>query len=785
MRDFLKNVLATLTGLMLFGFLGAGALTLILLSATTQVDEVAELEEKTVLVYDLSLIITDRPLPTGPSLGFDFESDTDAISLLSLLKALDEAARDDKIAALYLVGDPFPPGAGYATLQEVRQALVKFQESGKPIIAYSTDWGERDYYLASVADSIFMNPLGSVTMDGLRAEVQFYAGALEKYGVGMQIIRVGKYKSAVEPFTEKGFTADNRQQTQTLLDDVWQELLTDIGQGRALEVAQLQTIADKTGLLLPDEAQAKGLVDGVKYEDEMRDTLYDLTQLDNPGEDLKSEDVEDTENTGDETEAADGAVEAEDSEVGDAAEITEAQDTGAEDAKAEDAKAETGSPEQAKSETEDAEVAETEAEDVENADVEVAVAEESGNPVPEVPETEAADTEAADTDTEAEAEGVAEVGDTEAAETVDAEANETEAEDTDEAGTDGDDAEELPPLPGSEEADGEAEFFDDYIPNIDITAYARRVASEVDGSEIDHRIAVVYAEGEIVSGAGGRGFVGSDEYVELLREIREDEVIKAVVLRINSPGGGATAAGLIQREIELLQAEKPVIVSMGDVAASGGYWIAAPADLILAESMTVTGSIGVFGLLPNFQKLANDNGITWDAVTTGTYANIETIARPKTQAELALYQRFVDDVYTRFLATVAQGRDLSEAKVGELAQGRVWSGVSAKQVRLVDELGGLDAALRAAADAADLGANWLPEEYPPSPSFEEEIIERIFGDLEAVLGKGKWGKRKAAVSLAPPIADLIQGMETDWQLLTRLDDPRSAYTRLPYRLQIR
>ena len=207
------------------------------------------------------------------------------------------------------------------------------------------------------------------------------------------------------------------------------------------------------------------------------------------------------------------------------------------------------------------------------------------------------------------------------------------------------------------------------------------------------------------------------------------------MLRVNSPGGSATAAEVMQREVRLTRKVKPVVVSMGDVAASGGYWISADADRIFAEPNTITGSIGVFGVLFNAQKLANNNGITWDAVKTARYADIQTVSRPKTPQELALYQQSVDRIYDLFLSKVANGRKLPKPNVAEIAQGRVWSGRSAKQVGLVDEIGGLDAAVQYAAKQAKLGDDWKLQEYPEARSFEQSLLGRLAGEVRGALHK--------------------------------------------------
>ncbi|MGA1264085.1 MAG: signal peptide peptidase SppA [Prochlorothrix sp.] len=561
MRDFFKNVFATVLGLFLFMGLSVGGLLVLIIALASTVqreEEVVALDEESLLVYDLSTLVTDRPLPSSFfEFSFSDFEDLSALSLRSLRQALDTAATDDNIVGLYLIGNNFPPNVGgYAALSEIRAAIQDFQEtSGKPVWAYGVGWSEPEYYLVSGADALWINPFGDLSFNGFGTEIQFYAGALEKYGIGMQVIRVGKYKAAVEPFTEQKFSAASREQSLALINDLWQTLVATVAEGRELEPSKVRSQAQERGILLPQEAEAAGFVDALKYGDEVEAELRSLMGL-------------------------------------------------------EDSTAE--------------------------------------------------------------------------------------------------------------------------IPAISLANYALKVETGQIGEqpvESDNRIALVYAEGEVVSGTGGQGVIASEEYTALLRELRLDESVKAVVLRINSPGGSATAAALIGREVELLKEVKPVMVSMGDVAASGGYWMAAPADRIFAEANTITGSIGVFGLLPNFQQFANNNGVTWDAVTTGPYANLETVARPKTEAELALFQRSVNEIYREFINLVATGRSLPQAEVEAVAQGRVWSGTAAQKVKLVDEIGGLEAAIAAAAAAAELGEDWTVDEYPVQPSLEEAVLDQLFSDV--------------------------------------------------------
>jgi protease-4 len=296
-----------------------------------------------------------------------------------------------------------------------------------------------------------------------------------------------------------------------------------------------------------------------------------------------------------------------------------------------------------------------------------------------------------------------------------------------------------------------------------------------------NQIAVVYAEGDIVDGQGGIGEVGGDRFARMFRKLRQDEDVKAVVLRVNSPGGSATASEVIQREVRLTHQVKPVVVSMGDYAASGGYWIATDVNRIFAEPNTITGSIGVFGLLLNVQELANNNGITWDVVKTGRYADTQTISRPKSPQELALYQRSVDRIYNLFLSKVASGRKLPQQKVAQIAQGRVWSGMAAKEIGLVDEIGGLDAAIQYAAKLAKLGDDWELQEYPEARTFAERFLGQLAGDVRSTVG----GDRTSGQLPVPdPLTAEFHKLREEIAILQAMNDPRGVYARLPFTLKI-
>ncbi len=599
MRDFLKYTLASLTGLVLFCSLGVGGLLFLIISAAAT-DSGPQVKDKSVLTLDLSTSITDsKPASTtGQAIGDILSSSGDSsISLQTVLKAIDGAAKDERIVGLYLYGnlDASSSGSGLATMREVREALTRFRAAGKQIIAYDTTWEERDYYLGSIANTIVLNPIGSVTMNGFSSEPTFFSGALQKYGVEVQVTRVGKYKAAVEPFLLNKQSPASREQTEKLLGDLWQEFKTTVGKDRKLNPQQIQAIADGQGVLLADEALKNRLVDKVAYFDEVVTDLKKLT---------------------------------------------------------------------------------------------------------------------------------------------------------------------------------ESKADDKTFKQISLPAYARVVEHDKT-THSSNKVAVVYAEGDIVDGAGSPREVGGDRLARQLRELRLNDNVKAVVLRVNSPGGSVTASEVIQREVVLLKKVKPIVVSMGDMAASGGYWISTYADHIYAEPNTITGSIGVFGLLPNVQKLANSQGITWDVVKTARFADSETITRPKSAAELAMHQRAVDSIYDRFLDKVAESRKLPKPKVATLAQGRVWSGSTAKQLGLVDDIGGLSSAIQDAAKRAKLGNDWELEEYPKIQTFEEQLLKAFLGDSTA----------KAKTPTDPLTAEFLK-FQKDLGALRSLNDPLGIYVRLPVNFRI-
>lgn len=608
MRNFIKQTFASLIGsllgLFIFGGISTVGFFMLVFAAASSTDSGPKVESNSMLVFDLSTQISDGKPDSGlvlqQALSGNYKKQ---MTLRSVLDALEKARTDKRIVGVYLdARDASGAGsAGFATLKEIRKALGKFRDSGKKVVAYGVGWGEKEYYLSSVADTVMVNPYGGMEINGLSSQPMFLAGALEKFGVGMQIVRVGKFKGAVEPLVLKELSPENREQIQKLLDDLWGEWRGTVGKSRKMTPQQLQAIADSKGLLEADEAKTDGLVDKVAYFDEVITDLKKLTKTDN---DKKT------------------------------------------------------------------------------------------------------------------------------------------------------------------------------FTQIDLDEYAG-IADKTLSKNSENKIGVVYAEGAIVNGDGESGQIGGNRFAKIFRRLRQDKDVKAVVLRINSGGGSATASEIIQREVRLTRDVKPVVVSMGDSAASGGYWIAVDSNRIFAEPNTITGSIGVFGSIPNIQKLANDNGITWDSVKTGKYADIGTTTRPQTEAELAIFQNSVNKIYGKFLDKVAKGRNLPQSKVAEIAQGRVWSGKAAKEIGLVDEIGGLDAAIEYAAREAKLGDKWELREYPRASTFSERFFGKVSEDAQTI-----FKVNKSPLQANNPLTKEFEKLQAEIAVLQNMNDPLDVYARLPFNLII-
>ncbi len=526
--------------------------------------------------------VTDSPsaYPLG-SIDFSSMSVRNSTSLLSALSALEYAATDPNIKGLYINLDDWTQVSG-AALEELRGAVLQFKSSGKFVVAYGDSYSQMEYYLASAADKVYVNPQGTVDLHGLTMQVMFYKGLLDKLGVEPIVIRHGTYKAAVEPYITDRMSEANREQNKLLAETVWNSMLGEIAASRGLSAESIDEWINTLSITSARVAQEKGLVDGLLYKDQVEGILSRLVSMSGD----------------DDTDMA---------------------------RKIEEAAADTVSG---------------------NADLEI----------------------------------------------------------------------------------------------VQFPQYAASLLPDMSKSGSD-KVAVIYADGQIVDGEGGQNdVIGSEQIAGLLAEAREDDKIKAVVLRVNSPGGSALAAEVMWREVELLRQSKPVVVSMGAYAASGGYYISCPADVIFADNFTLTGSIGVFGMYMNAGKALKDKlGITVDGVNTNTYSDMGSVFRGMSAPEKAYAQNMVEQVYDTFVGHVAEGRNLTVQQVDAIGQGRVWSGRDAMRIGLVDEIGGLKSAVAVAADRAGIAADFRIEEIT-APQDTFSMLLNALGGVKTALVKKELGE---------------------------------------------
>jgi len=623
-----------------------GFILLVGIVAAAAGDKPVAVRKGSVLVVDLDQTLVDAPAGNESSSVFDdvlLSGGENTLPLRAAMVALRAAAGDDDISSVLIRGsiNPSGYGSGYAALREFRAAIADFRKSKKPVHAYLVNPQTRDYYVASAASVVTLDPFGSLLLPGMAAEQVFFAGLLEKYGIGVQVSRVGRFKAAVEPYTRSDMSPENRLQTRSYLDDMWSQVKAGIAESRGIDTTALQSLVDAQGIILPADAQAARLVDRVAYFDQV---LSDLEVL--------------------------AGVKA------------------------------TSAPKPA---------------------------------LPAGDSTAVISTESSEADTS----------------------------------TDVPSTNSLLGLPN--------------LPQVMLQEYAPIAAARARVLGAKQNVAIVYAEGDIVDGSGGPGSIGGDGLSRELRKLRSDASVKAGVVRVNSPGGSAIASEKIQRELALIRRTKPIVVSMGTVAASGGYWIATAASRIFAQPNTITGSIGVFSLVPNLKTLANRQGITFDTVKTGRYADILTLSRPRTNDELAVLQRGTDAVYDAFIDRVATARKLSPDSIRAIAEGRVWSGEDALRIGLVDTLGGLDAAVKSAAELAQISGDYDIREYPRRKNTTElltEMLERKPDPVAALRLPSVFAGRGAVSQLG---RDIVQQLG----VLLSHDDPRGAYARLPYVLIVR
>ncbi len=548
MRDFFKYLFATVAGILLTSIILFLIFLGIIGAMVAKSDKVVDVKENTLLVLKFDNEIVDRG-SNNPMADFDFMSlsPVQKLGLNDILKGIKNAAEDPKIKGIYLENTDVP--AGSATVEEIRNALIKFKESGKFIISYSNVYSQKSYYLASVSDKIILNPEGQMEWVGLRSEIMFYKNAFDKLGIEMQVIRHGKFKSFAEPFMYDKMSPENREQIMTYVGSIWNQWVDGISKERNLTAEQLNTMADNFAVRNAKTAVENGLIDSILYKDQVIDLLKSLTDT-KPEKDINS---------------------------------------------------------------------------------------------------------------------------------------------------------------------------------VGIGQYAK-VPLAKEGKEFTKdKIAVIYASGSIIDGESKGADIAGDHYGRVIREARRDSTVKAIVLRINSGGGSALASDIIWREMSLAKQVKPVIVSMGDVAASGGYYIAAPADVIVANPTTITGSIGVIGIIPNVKEGMNKKlGITVDVAKTNKYSDLMTIFRPLTAEEKSIIQMGVVEVYNTFIGHVAEGRGITTEQVDEIGQGRVWSGVNAMDIKLIDEFGGLERAIEIAAERANL-ENYRISELPKLEDPFEALVKQLTG----------------------------------------------------------
>lgn len=561
MKQFFKFVLATVVGIIVVSVIMLFVVIGIIASATS--DKAVTVEDNSILTISLKTNIPERT-PNNPLAGLDFLGfdEEKQLGLNDILASIKKAKTDDHIKGIYLTDSYLM--AGQATAEEIRNALIDFKKSKKFIIAYSEVYSQGFYYLASVADKVYINPKGIFEFSGMSSQITFFKGALDKLGIEAQIIKVGTYKSAVEPFFLDKMSDANRQQVTSYLGSLYNQFLTGVSTSRKISKDSLYVMANELRVHYPADALKYKLVDGLKYKDEVLDELKKRTNI-SQSKDLKG---------------------------------------------------------------------------------------------------------------------------------------------------------------------------------IDLAAYAKDSGADKTGDkdkDSGNQIAMIYASGEINGGQGDDNTIGSERISATLRKARLNDKVKAVVLRVNSPGGSSLASDVIWREVSLTKKVKPVIVSMGDYAASGGYYISCAADSIFAEPNTVTGSIGIFAILPNMQNFLNNKlGITFDGVKTGKFADLGDVSRPLTPEEHAILQDEINHGYDDFTKAVAAGRNKSQEYINSIGQGRVWTGEQALKIGLVDRLGNINDAIASAAKKAKL-KDYKVVAYPEQKSFFKGLGDDVQTRVKTHMLKSELG----------------------------------------------
>ena len=539
---FLGNVLATIVGIFIFFMLFFFGIVIIATVFGSESESV-EVKNNSVIELDLEDIKNDYAGKYKDPLMVLF-SDKKKVGLTDIINAIEEAKTDEDIKGISILNNESE--LGMAQSKALRDALESFKKSGKFVMAYANSFTQKEYYLNSVANPIYLNPVGDMDFKGLSSEIMFFKDLQEKSGIKMEVIRHGKYKSAVEPFLENKMSDANREQISALLNSVWSSVTADISKSRNVSVTKLNEIANGLLARTPEMAKAQKLVDIIAYEDVYHNAIKKALKVE------KDKDYN----------------------------------------------------------------------------------------------------------------------------------------------------------------------------KVNILDYTKKVSNTSKIIDSSDKIAIIYAQGEIQSGEGDVNVIGEGSMRRSFREARKDKNVKAIVLRINSPGGNALTSDLIWREIEITKKIKPVVVSMGNYAASGGYYIACNANKIFAENNTITGSIGVFGILPNFSKLVTKIGINVEQVKTHENATRYSPFVPLDDKFKAVTLEQIEQIYKTFVTHVAAGRKMTYAQVDAIAQGRVWAGSEAVKIGLVDKIGGLDDAILEAATLAKT-KEYTTQNYPEFEKDLDDLLERL------------------------------------------------------------
>lgn len=561
MKDFLKFTLATITGIIVSGVVLFFVSILVFFSMVSSSESETQVHKNSIMMLDLNGALVERSQdnPFDFLLGDEYST----YGMDDILSSIKKAKENDDIKGIYIQATSL--GTGFASLEEIRNALKDFKESGKFIIAYGDTYTQGLYYLSSVADKVLLNPQGMIEWRGLASTPMFFKDLLAKIGVEMQVFKVGTYKSAVEPFISTEMSPANREQVNVYLSSIWGQITSDVAESRKVSVDSLNAIADRMMMFHPaTESVSCGLADTLIYKNDVRNYLKAMIGIDK----------------------------------------------------------------------------------------------------------------------------------------------------------------------------------DDRMHILGLKDMVN-VKKNVPKDKSGNIIAVYYAYGEIdgtSSSSTGEEGINSKKVIKDLRKLQEDEDVKAVVLRVNSPGGSAFGSEQIWYAVSELKKEKPVIVSMGDYAASGGYYISCNADTIVAEPTTLTGSIGIFGMFPNAKGLTEKIGLNFDVVKTNQYSDFGMLTRPMTDGEKNLVQMYVNQGYDLFLTRCSDGRGISKEELDKIAQGRVWTGNTAKELGLVDELGGLDKAVEIAIAKAGVDA-YTVMNYPAKESFLESLMNTNPGNyIKARMMKGTIGE---------------------------------------------